>query len=52
MKAKTTGAPAVQPTGTTTPTMANGWRQRRKRGQNTTKARMPAETILALTAAQ
>jgi len=52
MKAKTTGTSAVQPTRTTTPTVANGRRRRGKRGQNATEPGAPAEITLALTAAQ
>jgi len=51
-KAKATGAPAIQPTGTTTPTMANGHRLRRKRGQNATKAGTPVKITLALAVVQ
>jgi len=52
MKTKTTGASAVQPTGTTTPTVANGWRRRGKRGQNTTEPVTSAEITLALATTQ
>jgi len=52
MKTKTTGASAVQPTGTTTPTVANGWRRRGKRGQNTTEPGTSAEITLALATTQ